>query len=122
MYVDFNHVDQKHAEIHKRLENWARWCVTNTRGFVSPIFRLYRATEVWDHEQGQLLPPPIDPMDAQRMEKAVSKLPEKHRDAIRWCYIVRAQPVRMCRALGVSKAGLVDMIHEGRTMLVNRGA
>jgi hypothetical protein len=24
--VDFHAVESKHAEIHARLENWARWC------------------------------------------------------------------------------------------------
>lgn len=119
-YVDFNHVDEKHRAIDGRLVNWARWCVTNHRSFIQPMFRLYRSAEVWDHEKNQQKPQPIDPMDAQRIEKAVSVLPDGHRLAIRWCYIVRCRTVQVCKAIGVSRDGLVGLIAEGRQMLVNR--
>lgn len=120
MYVDFNTVDPKHHAIDERARNWAAWCVTNSRSSVQPCFRLYRSDEHWDHSQDQQRPLPIDPIDAQKIEKAVSKLPDKHRTAIRWCYIIRSQPIRMCKLLGVSRRGLADLIWESRVMLLNR--
>lgn len=118
-YADFNHVDPKHAVIDGRLINWARWAVTNTRSFVQPCFRLYRSEEHWDEERMQK-PDPIDPIDAMKMEKGVRSLPEKHATSIRWCYIDRTKPVRLCRALGVNQLGLADLIWQGRVMLLNR--
>jgi len=54
------------------------------------------------------------------MEKAVYALPEKHREAVRWWYVYRRDPVAMARKLGVSKQGLADLVEAGRTMLNNR--
>ena len=54
------------------------------------------------------------------LEKAVYALPEKHREAIRWWYVYRRDPVGMARLLGVSKQGLADLVNAGRTMLQNR--
>lgn len=121
VYVDFSEIAPQHREIDERCANWARWAVTNTRTMVLPMFRLYRSDEHWDEERAQK-PTPIDPIDAQRIEKAVSKLPDKHRTAIRWCYIVRNQPLKMCKALGVSRRGLAYLVWESRVMLLNRRA
>ena len=64
---------------------------------------------------------PIDTIDGHNMEKAVFELPEKHRAAIRWHYcFFYISPGKTQRALGVTRSGLMDLIHDGRSMLTNR--
>lgn len=63
---------------------------------------------------------PINTLEALQTEQAVSKLPDKHRDAIRWCYVFQDGPVAMARRLAVSKQGLADLVTQGRDMLKNR--
>ena len=63
---------------------------------------------------------PVNTLDAVLVEKAVAALPEKHREAVRWWYVYRRDPVAMARNLGVSKQGLADLVEAGRTMLKNR--
>jgi hypothetical protein len=36
--------------------------------------------------------------------------------------VIRSNPKRMAQGLAVSMEGLLLLIHDGRTMLVNRGA
>jgi hypothetical protein len=82
------------------------------------MFHGYRSSEVWAQEGPRT---PVDTLDGHAMEKAVSQLPEKHRDAIRWNYVfVWIQPGKVQRALGVTRMGLADLIHDGRSILKNR--
>jgi hypothetical protein len=55
--------------------------------------------------------------EAVEMEKAVSLLPEKNREALRWSYVWQGGPGAMSKRLGVSKEGLCDLIRVGRVML-----
>lgn len=61
----------------------------------------------------------VDTLDAMLIEKAVSAIPEKQRDALRWYYVRGDNPAAMARALAVSKQGLADLVSSARTMLVN---
>lgn len=119
-YVDFGHVEPKHAEIDQRLINWARWYRDRPGRFQSPMFRMYRSTDA--HQQyGSDVPAPIDGADAARMQVAVVALPEPHRIALAWCYIQRDNPRKAAQRLGHSLDGLAKLIRDARTMLVNRG-
>lgn len=123
-YVDFSSVEPKHREIDGRLVNWSRWATVHARGFVQPMFKMYRPDN-FDDDRGSYdfdRPAPIDSADALLIEKAVCKLPEGHKLATVWFYRVRVQPVRACKALGVSRGGLAQLIRDSRQMLVNRGA
>ena len=117
--VDYNHVHERHAAIHARLENWRRWVRVRPNGWqVAPMFRLYQSkSRQWE---APVIQSSVDTLDAVLMEKAVSALPEKHRAAIRWSYVHAGNPVAMARALAVSKQGLADLVDAGRTMLQNR--
>jgi DNA-directed RNA polymerase specialized sigma24 family protein len=120
-HVDYFFVRDEHLAIHGRLEEWARWVRVRPHGWqVAPMFRQYRSKAFQWHS------PEIRPMtnipQALEIEKAVSLLPEKHRTAIRFAYVWCGSPVKLCRDLGVSKAGLLDLIHGARTMLKNRSA
>jgi len=117
--VDYNHVPERHAAIHARLENWARWVRVRPHGWqTAPMFRMYQSrARQWE---APVIQNPVDTLDAVVVEKAVSALPEKHRDAIRWWYVHAGNPVATARALAVSKQGLADLVDAGRTMLQNR--
>lgn len=120
---DFHAVEEKHAQIHARLQNWARWC--NGRGgpTTSPMFRLYvapaRARGGEIHFGGGA---PVDKMDAARIAKAVIALPESHRHAINWSYVKPVNPPRAAREIGCTLEGLALLVRDGRQMLLNRGA
>lgn len=117
--VDFNHVATEHEAIHARLENWRRWVTVRHHGWATaPMFRNFRASKQW--EASPYIGTPVDTLDAALIEKAVYALPEKHREAVRWWYVYRRDPVAMARNLGVSKQGLADLVEAGRTMLKNR--
>ena len=117
--VDYNHIAAHHQAIHARLVNWERWVRVRPHGWVThPMFRNFRASKQW--EASPHISTPVDTLDAALMEKAVYALPEKHREALRWWYVYRRDPVAMARNLGVSKQGLADLAEAGRTMLKNR--
>lgn len=117
--VDYTHVPERHEAIHARLENWARWVRVRPHGWqVAPMFRLYQSkARQWE---APVIQNPVDTLDAVLVEKAVYALPDKHREAVRWWYVYRRDPVAMARNLGVSKQGLADLVDAGRTMLQNR--
>ena len=117
--VDYNRIAAHHQAIHARLVNWERWVRVRPHGWVThPMFRNFRASKQW--EASPHISTPVDTLDAALMEKAVYALPEKHREALRWWYVYRRDPVAMARNLGVSKQGLADLVEAGRTMLNNR--
>ena len=117
--VDYNHIKPEHEAIHARLENWSRWVRVRPHGWrTHPMFRHFRSSKQW--EASPHISTPVDTLDAALMEKAVYALPEKHRDAVRWWYVYRRDPVAMARNLGVSKQGLADLVEASRTMLQNR--
>ena len=117
--VDYNHIAAHHEAIHERLVNWERWVRVRPHGwFTHPMFRNFRVSKQW--EASPHIGTPVDTIDAALMEKAVYALPEKNREAVRWWYVYRRDPVAMARNLGVSKQGLADLVEAGRTMLGNR--
>lgn len=81
------------------------------------MWRGFKASEVWT---GASVSIPLDPLDAQRLEKAVSALPEAHKFAVRWCYVYRGNPARAARHIGETQEGLARLIEAGRVMLINR--
>ena len=117
--IDFHVIPDGQQAIHARLENWARWVTVRHHGWATaPMFRMYQSKARQWHAPD--IQEPIDTLDAALLEKAVSALPEKHREAVRWWYVYRRDPVAMARNLGVSKQGLADLVEAGRTLLANR--
>lgn len=116
--VDFFIVEDSHLSVHLRLENWSRWCRGRSVTAVHPMWRMYRADN-WSRE----IPATgaADPLDAAEIQKAVGHLPVKHRHAINWQYVGNASPRRAAQSLGVSLAGLRDLVMSARQMLVDRG-
>jgi hypothetical protein len=119
--VDFFLVAPQHEAVDERLRAWAAWVRVRPHGWqVAPMFRQYRSN-AWQWERPELKAS-INIPEAVEMEKAVSLLPEKHREAIRWVYVWRDSPVATAKRLAVTKQGLLDLIHAGRAMLKNRSA
>ena len=114
--VDFHHIDTAHREIDARLWNWKLWCNGNPRSIVQPMFMLYRA----DDYERELSGVVIDRLDAQKIQKGVSTLPEKNRAAITWHYVAPCSPRRIARSLGETLHGLESLVSSGRQMLINR--
>lgn len=114
--VDFSHVPSNQTEIHDRLENWAKWCRGSGSRNVHPMFRHYR-DNYWEDKPA---PTYLNTLDAAEIQKTMAHIPERNRIAVQWCYVQRSNPPRVCLALGVSKAALLGLITEGRTMVENR--
>lgn len=119
--IDFHAVEDKHREIHARLENWARWCHGARLPSSCPMFVLSRATARARGDYGATCSVPVDREDAARIAKAVIALPTPHRAAINWSYVKPVSPRRAAQAIGTSFEGLALYVRDGRQMLVNRG-
>lgn len=115
-FIDFFYVSPNHQEIHKRLENWARSCFSSGGSSASPMFRLYRPD---NYERGAI-GLPVDHSDATKIAKGVAALPESHRLAIHWSYITGGSPTKARQRIGCTLDGLMQLIADGRQMLVNR--
>ncbi len=115
--VDFHAVDPKHHAIDARLINWARWVKPGRQNWVSPMFAQYRS-KAWQWERPEVKDP-LNTLDAMEIERAVGALPDKHRTAIRWAYVIRCTPSVIFRALGVNADELSRYLHDGRQMLQN---
>jgi DNA-directed RNA polymerase specialized sigma24 family protein len=117
-HIDFFVVKDEHLAIHGQLEQWARWVKVRPHGWqCSPMFRQYRS-KAWQWARPEPRPATNVP-EAVAMEKAVSLLPEKHREAIRWSYVFPGNPAAMARRLAVTPYGLRELVNDARSMLKN---
>lgn len=118
-YVDFCYVPPNQESMHARMNNWARWVRVRPHGWQThPMWRGSVTPRSWDIDPH--IRTALDTLDALLIERTVSKLPEKHRDALRWHYVRRVDPAGMARTLAVSRAGLLELVISGRTMTQNR--
>lgn len=116
-WIDFHTVRAEHAELHRRLENWARWVIPRSPYWISPMFKL--AISKARARQGGPVRDHTDPIDAMRIEKAVAALPAMQRAAIRWSYVYKTSPASARRELGVTYEGLFELLLDARAMLKN---
>lgn len=115
--IDFHAVRDIHEPIHLRLLNWARVVRVNAlMDKPAPMFQHYRSSEVWAEQTRGI---PADLLDGWQMERSVSRLPGKQRDAVRWYYVKPSDPYKQARKLAVSRQGLFDLVDLARTMLKN---
>lgn len=113
---DFFYVAPHHQEMHKRLENWAASCFNGGGSSALPMFRLYKA----DNFERGAPSIPVDTKDAGLIAKGVAALPTPHRLAISWNYIEGGSPFAARKRIGVTLEGLMQLISDGRSMLINR--
>ena len=117
---DLSHVPDRQIAVNLRLEEWAKWVRPRRVGwFTQPMFRLYQSkARQWD-------PMPhihiaINGNDAMDVEKAVAKLPEKHREIVRWAYVYPWVPVKkVCREQSMRLDDVGAMLSESRDMVKN---
>lgn len=117
-HIDFHAVHDKHAKIHDRLLNWARWANGRAGKETAPMFRLYQSSARVRAEVDA--PLQVNRLDAVAVAKGVAALPEAHRGAINWCYLRPVNPSKACRELGTTMGGLAQLLHDARQILVNR--
>ena len=118
-YVDFCYVPPEQEQMHERMGNWARWVRVRPHGWQThAMWRNAKTPRQWDVEPN--ISTATDLLDALLIERTVAKLPEKHRDALRWHYVLRADPAGTARRLEVSRAGLMELVCDGRAMVGNR--
>lgn len=115
--IDFHHVEEHQRDMDARLRNWAAWVKPRTPGWISPMFRLYRSNALQYHRPEHR--ETCDILAAMSMEKAVCKLPDKHRTAVRWHYVYPIHPHKVQRALAVNESGLYELVRNARQMLIN---
>ena len=120
--IDFHAVEAKHAEIHARLLNWAKWCNGSGGPTTSPMFRLYIAPARARGAEASWSSNPVDSGDASRIARYVAQLPEANRRALAWSYVKPINPRRAAQAMGVTLDGLALHVRDGRQMLINRRA
>ena len=120
--IDFHAVEAKHHEIDARLKNWATWCRGSFVPSVSPMFRMVRSAARARGAESSWATSAVDGLDAQRIAKAVTHLPEPHRRALHWCYIKPINPRRAAQEQGTTLDGLASVLRDARQMLLNRGA
>lgn len=113
--IDFNRIKPEHMAIHARLDNWGRWCRGSRSGNVHPMFRQYRN----DYFEPTPAATYADTLDAVAIQKAMKDIPERQRIALQWFYVKPGSPRRVCAALGESNAGLLEVLHQARTMMKN---
>lgn len=116
--IDFAEVEDKHRTIHAELINWALWVRPGMPSYIHPMWAKARSNAwQWHIPEHR---PTCNIIDAQAMEKRISKLPATQRAAVRWCYVWRHHPNKMARQLGVTLGGLQKAIRDGRQMLINQ--
>jgi hypothetical protein len=118
--IDFFLIPDAHLAIDARLCMWARWVKPGrSSGWIAhPMWKNYRSHAWQWHEP--VIQLPMNTLQAHETEKAVAALPAKNRDAIRWNYVFRRDPAGMAQKLAVTRQGLLDLVSNGRTMLINR--
>lgn len=117
-YIDYHRVADEHAEIDRRLLNWAQWCRRPAGSFVQPMFRLYRSSDQYRDRTPTVWAG--NTMDAEAIQRMVGTLPEAQRLAVSWHYVWKGSPRKMCDRLRVSNRGLVDLVYSARQMLLEK--
>ena len=119
--TDLFRIAPRHEAIDERLCEWSRWVRVRPQAWATqPMFR-YAKSNSRQWEIDPVIPVTINSIAAHEVEKAVARLPEKNRTAIRWCYVFfHIHDARVRAELGVTQDGLANLINDGRDMLKNR--
>lgn len=117
--IDYSHIPARHDAINLRLEHWAIWVRVRPQAWkMQPMWRQYRAPRQYEVTEVKI---ELNTLECHEIERAVSILPDKIRTAIRWSYVYPGiHPNMLRRHLGVTTEALCQLLHDGRTMLINR--
>jgi len=119
--TDFSAIPSRQDAINLRLEQWARWVrVTPKAWGAQPMFRFAKSnSRQW--EVSPVIHEELDMLECHEIERAVSMLPDKHRDAIRYVYVYPQIHInKILRELAVRPDTLQRLIIDARDMLNNR--
>lgn len=119
--TDFSAIPTRQDAINLRLEQWARWVrVTPKAWGTQPMFRFAKSnSRQW--EESPVIHEALNTLECHEIERAVSMLPAKHRDAIRYVYVYPQIHInKILRELSVQPDTLQKLIVDGRDMLRNR--
>lgn len=116
--IDLSHIPSRHDAVNIRLEQWGAWVKVTVRPWkTASIWRQYRPPRQYAYET-QDIPAPVNTLETWEIEKIVSSLPLKHRDALRYCYVWPFVPVgKVRRELGVTLDALAGLINDSRDMV-----
>lgn len=116
-FVDFSFVPPSQWKIHDRLLAWARWCDSRPAQNTAAGFELFRSGDA-RRDYGTPTTVPLNKDDCQVIATAVAGLPQRNRQAVQWLYLNGRDPLGNAVKLGLDRQGLMDLIVEGRGMLV----
>ena len=118
--IDFSRIPTRQDAINLRLEAWARWVRVSPKPWgTQPMWRNAKTPRQWDIDPH--IYETLNTLEAHETERAVSFLPSKHRDAIRWAYVRPwIHQGKIQRELAVTGDALAKLIVDARDMLVNR--
>lgn len=115
---DFHFVPSEHKAIDARLENWSAYVRVKVPSWVSPIWKLGKSNgRQWHQPEYR---PACDMLDGNAIEIAVRKLPELHRETLRWAYVFRGGEIPFRKRHGLTRDALALLLKDGRQMLINR--
>lgn len=117
-FVDFAHVPDNQRSAHDALLNWERWVTPRNGKRMHPMWRQSRSN-AWQWHAPEIRVP-VDTIFAMQVEKQVCQLPDPHRQALVWCYVVRCNPIHARNVLHVTNEGLYRLVSDARIMLRNR--
>lgn len=101
----------------QRLENWALWARDKPRyEHCRSLEHRYRTPQVWEPVTPRL---ECDWKDAVIVERAVTKLPARHRVVIVGHHLYRADPRSISRRAGLNWHGFDEHLHRAEGMLRN---
>ena len=119
--VDFQVIPIHQDAMHLRLENWGRWSNPPGMPDIAPGFDRARSDELTrETSEASEIRAPVDVRDAIKIQSAMHFMPIKHRQALAWYYVTPSAPIKACRRIGCTAVGLVELVDDGRQMLINR--
>ena len=75
--------------------------------------------EVWEYEPPKASLPVVPNPRNQAVDRAVLRMPDQHRAAVKMYYVDRRGPQAMCRALVLRWSGFSDWMFACRAMVLN---
>ena len=117
-------VSEKHRQIHEDLESWGRWSrERRTRMACGSAEGRYLPRrpqgEVWEYEPPRASLPQVPNLYNLAVDRAVLRLPERHRKAVKMFYVERRDPRALCRALALRWAAFPELMATCRDMVLN---
>ena len=116
-YIDFHAVAERHEVIHARLQNWARSLYSPPGQKTAAGFDGYQSpAQVRAEIEASV---PVDQQDARKIARGVTELPERHRKAVQWSYVLRSSVSAGRRYVVATELELERLIVDSRDMLRN---